>query len=611
MTPFRVQPDPKAHHFLNTLTCMRLCVDNAKYLPPEESWPLDHFFKIAPLIMSAATSVEASLFAEQFETLLAELGSDESLLESSPYVRVFFMITTINVGLLRKLHANDSAGRWRDFAKRARRLCESASLSPLFHNMVAGCLVALTSDFQGGLEPLTEFLPYLIQVAETPRPNLGQDDRFSDKISRGLSQSTEEARIARQRITAAPAVLSQPPDPAIVRHVRDLARHLETKPLRDGVERLGDHQPEHEAHGKAESDIVMDFLARCWEQPGDGARLSAQLFLPRSMTAALRASGPADIMKRLDSHLGQLNAAETAMNRADWDSSQTLHYTLFRSHFKNGDIRQASEHLRQLIVAMGGKPERRELVEHFERCLRLIELHDICLGISAADTDTLEETSNVGPALQEMERLAQDFPDPDLREMLLQSVASARAVAQLKPSSHPDADGWKDIRNDLQKLNVSVTTKEDMKGVLHNSSTARKSFQTLKERLDEGKTREALASLDELEKLCKKEPTAMFIVAGGQATLDWFRAEMQKELKAEEDREHAVRALADAELQQQLKDAEGRERAVREAREQLAAQQQRLREQRLREQMMEGLGTVIVVAGSVLLSFVVDWIWPL
>jgi hypothetical protein len=35
-TPFRIQPDPKAHHFLNTLTCMRLCVDNAKYLGPEK-----------------------------------------------------------------------------------------------------------------------------------------------------------------------------------------------------------------------------------------------------------------------------------------------------------------------------------------------------------------------------------------------------------------------------------------------------------------------------------------------------------------------------------------------------------------------------------------------
>jgi hypothetical protein len=131
----------------------------------------------------------------------------------------------------------------------------------------------------------------------------------------------------------------------------------------------------------------------------------------------------------------QLGAAETAMNWADWDSSQTLHYTLFQSHFKNGDIRQANERPRQLIVAMSGKPERRALVEHFERFLRLMELHDTCLGISTADTDTLDDTSSVGTALEEMEHFVQDFPDPEVRELMLRMVAPIRAAAQIKSSS--------------------------------------------------------------------------------------------------------------------------------------------------------------------------------
>jgi CHASE3 domain sensor protein len=139
-----------------------------------------------------------------------------------------------------------------------------------------------------------------------------------------------------------------------------------------------------------------------------------------------------------------------------------------------------------------------------------------------------------------------------------------------------------------------------MEGLLHNSSTARKLFQAVKERLDEGKTREALASLDELERLCQKEPTAMFVVAGGQATIDWFRAEMQKQLKDEEDRERAVRE--EAELHQQSNDAKDRERASREAREQLAAREQRF--------MLEVLRTVILGVGSLLLVSVMDWIWP-
>lgn len=48
-TPFKVQPDASAHHFLNTLACIRICLANTSQdLAPEEAWPIDLLVKIVP-----------------------------------------------------------------------------------------------------------------------------------------------------------------------------------------------------------------------------------------------------------------------------------------------------------------------------------------------------------------------------------------------------------------------------------------------------------------------------------------------------------------------------------------------------------------------------------
>jgi hypothetical protein len=277
-------------------------------------------------------------------------------------------------------------------------------------------------------------------------------------------------------------------------------------------------------------------------------------------------------MGLFDSQPGQLSSAEAATNRGDWDFCQTSHYALFQRHLEKGDIRQATEHLRQLAVAMSGHPERKAGREQIERLLRLLELH-ICMGVAAADTDTLEDASSIGPALQEMEHLVQGVSDPDERELLRWVMESTREVARLEPSSRPDADGWKRIRDDLQKLVRQVplsqsATAEDMRRRFHISSTACELVQRTWELQKEGKACESLASLDELEKLCQEEPVAMFIVDGGQATIDLLRAGLLLKLSA--------------------------------------AQAQRVR----MERRLERWTPFILVVGSWLLSLVVDWLWP-
>src|SRR5690349_6633250 len=98
--------------------------------------------------MSAGTAVEATLFAEHLEGMLAALASDEKRLE---LIRNFFIFTALHVGLLRKSHASeDGGGRWRDFARHARRLCQSASPQTPFDTWADSSIGALTWDTDGG-----------------------------------------------------------------------------------------------------------------------------------------------------------------------------------------------------------------------------------------------------------------------------------------------------------------------------------------------------------------------------------------------------------------------------------------------------------------------------
>src|SRR4051794_11009718 len=101
--------------------------------------------------MSAGTAVEATIFAEHLEKMLTRLAADEKYLEASAYVCNFFIFTAMHVGILRKSHANDSGGdRWREFARHARRLCQSASPRTPFHTWADSSIGALTWDSDGG-----------------------------------------------------------------------------------------------------------------------------------------------------------------------------------------------------------------------------------------------------------------------------------------------------------------------------------------------------------------------------------------------------------------------------------------------------------------------------
>ncbi|KAK1831536.1 hypothetical protein QBC39DRAFT_408112 [Podospora conica] len=541
-TTFKVQPDPNANHFLNTLACIRICLNSdTQDLAPDEVWPLDFLVKIVPLVMSAGTAVEATLFAEHLEMILTRLESDEKLLDSSTYVRKFFILTALHVALLRKSHASDSAGeRWRELARHARRLCQSASPKTPFDAWADSAIGALTWDSDGGgtealLDLFNQSMKAVGEELEKPSQPIQNPD-LSDTIARGLSRGSQEAKLARQQIIALASVV-KPVDDSATQHLREWMSSIEAKHSRAGP---------IEPASLLDTEAALSLLSHFGEQPGEGPRSGIRLFMPRTITSGTGLS----ILEQLYSGPGELGAAEVAMNTASWTTSQSAHYALFLRYSKNGDMRQADEHLRQLILSLSGDPKNNELVEELNRCVRLQELFTIALGVTAADTDTTDDVSNVESVIKEMDRLMNEIQDDKIKQMFLRAAEPIRASARVEPSRRLDAAAWKELRDDWQKLNIPLVGPEAAQNrdrFIDISDATGKMLRATLDLMNEGKVREALASLDELEALCQKEPIAMFIVAGGQESIDGMRAELQAEMQRRLKLEEAqVQALAEA-----------------------------------------------------------------
>jgi hypothetical protein len=532
--------------------------------------------------MSAGTAVEATVFSEHLEKMLARLASDEKYLDSSPYVCNFFIFTALHVGLLRKSHANDSGGeRWREFARQARRLCQSASPQTPFHTWAESSIGTLTWDSEGGgIEGLLNLFRKSMKAHEEQLqlPSLPvQNDGLSDAIARGLSRGSQEARVARQKIFAAASVIKPLYDDLAAEEFREWMNLIEARQSQDNFS---------ESTSLLDSEATISLLSRYSRQPGEAPRSGIRMLMPRAVTSVPSHSS----LTQLDSGPGELGAAEAAMNTANWTSSQSTHYSLFQRYTKNGDMRQANEHLRQLILAMSGDLDKSLAVEEFKRYLRLQELFAISLGVTAADTDTTNDVSNVSNVesnLEEMDRLMNEITDEEIKQGFLRGMESVRAAARLEPSQRLDAAAWKEVRDDFQKLNAPLfgpeATKEGRDRSFEISDSTSKMLRATIDLINQGKISEALASLDELKKLCQKEPVAMFIVAGGQESIDGMRAELQTELrrklKLEED-EQAARGMG----------------------EYLAARERRRRQ--------EILAPVFLALGSWLFSSVTNWLWP-
>ena len=198
-TAFEIQVNPAAGHFLNTLSCFRLCLDRARATAPA-SWPLVHFALMAVHVMEARMAPEATLFADGYEQLLDRLVESKQTALQEPLLIYFFVITAGNLASLRKFHANASRdSRWRDHLKEARRQCGRLETTP-WEPIALRVLSLLEAD---GNDPMSvasvlNTLPLqgfgtLFSDLPPDLSNLEPNVELADSAARGLLRSLELA----------------------------------------------------------------------------------------------------------------------------------------------------------------------------------------------------------------------------------------------------------------------------------------------------------------------------------------------------------------------------------------------------------------------------------
>jgi len=551
-TPFKVQQDPNAFHFLNGLTCFGLCTDRDRNLAPED-WPLDYFVRFPSMVMSAGTAAEAALFSEQLENLLCrhlELkGADLGGVEIH---RSCFILSAVSLVMLRKWHANDPGARWKELAAAANSLCESSVEKSGLERWASlvfqlpGIAVSNTrsTDFAADFEKILDGMP---------KTGGKQNDRLAASMARGLARSAEEARAARVHITGYP----------LAGHDDNTSKQIARDTLLELVRRgLSDQTGSSDEAGMAEIfNKVMTMLA---SQVGDRPRAGALMFMPRSQSSVIekhRGNGSSirTLGEIFDSPSGRLDRIEAAMNSGDWATFLSSNTSLLVQHLQNGDSRQAFKYLETVLPALRQNPAAASLVETMEREMKLQELSDIALGISAADTDTPHDRTAAMAAVDEMERILNQSPaiSETQREVERNRIASLRAAAE-QAAGH-SAEDFARIREDFKAMNLRLTGEDaEPEAILKRMQISNQASQLMKEIGEaingERDLREGFAKMDQLEELCRQQPIAMFVIAGEEGIAKWrgmlkekemMIQGMKLEMQGREMHRQAIRTLAE------------------------------------------------------------------
>jgi hypothetical protein len=379
---FSIQPNPAANHFLNTLTCFRLCLDSQRALSPTD-WPFEHFVQMAIYVMSAGTVTEASLFADQYESLLSRILAPEPRpLDLSPLLENWTVVTTINLGLLRKFHATTNHGsRWREFVRQARLLCESREEKTPFEKgaMLGLLLLELEPDGAEFTEDLRRMFEEV--VSDKTEVRTAPDERLTDNIADGLSRGTTEEQNAREQIRGfIPPILK----------VKPKARSMAASSFLGLLDQLQSSGQSNQQAGGVEHSMPsgVGILLKYFHR-----KPQTRLFTNRYLSSFLSEWGgkhfnTGELAEQIHLEQVQVNAAETALKAADWSSLATSHVALFKQHLRKGDFRQASEYLRECIVALGADPALTSVVEGLKPVQRCFVLVQTVFGITSAETDS-------------------------------------------------------------------------------------------------------------------------------------------------------------------------------------------------------------------------------
>jgi hypothetical protein len=524
-TAFKIQRDNSANHFVNTLSCFRLCLDTERNLEPE-SWPLDHFVKIPSLVMSAGTSAEASLFAERYEALMSRLLQlKPDGFDSCPPLAGWFVASTVSLGLLRKSHASVDGGKqWVDFVDQALRLCNFPNPQSDYQAMAIPALQALRLQTAGG--PSLAQVLQSFQAARAIRFHDAENIPSLDSIARGLSQGAEEARVARAYITGRTGL------PPILQSVRELTIPTDDFLALGSFTEPGKTQEPSQAGpstrdmSERESEALANVQSWLHDQGRQASkpRTGVHMFLPRYLSSFFDGEGAEMPSSKQD----LLRLAESAMGRGDWSFLAQVHQGMLRQCLQDGDMRQANEHLGQLIQILKTNPtaDTNGVTEQLELAHKLVALTVTALGVAAADRGRPDDVADVGPAIDKIEQIIRAMPDEEARTPYVRTLETLRTMQKRGVSARLDAHDWAQARADFAGLKLptmggpeGIMDLEAIKRHQNTGRTARELLDAVEEAMRRRQPEEGLAKLDQLEHLCREEPVALFIVAGGHESM--------------------------------------------------------------------------------------------
>lgn len=484
-TAFEIQSNPAAGHFLNTLSCFRLC------LHCTVSWPLDHFVGMAPLVMEARMAPEATLFADRYERLLDRLLELEQTALQHPLLVRFFVMTAVNLASLRRFHANANHGsRWRDLLKEARRWCGTLESTGWERSVMRLIRVFEVDGSMASVQAL-DLMSSPDWASDHPEflsiePNV----ELADSAARGLLRSPELARKIRGQIRGAPDCLRDAELPrsrtGVVSMVRDLALHARVL-AGERLDASNASSPEEQAAKLTH--LLQNLQASL---PPSAYRLfvdrSTEWFLsqPSALTVFGTPGGERELL---------LGRASFALAAGDWAALRDSYQELHKYHLRRLELRQANEYLEELIRLSEADTATPDVPEGLRRAQRDLVENVLYKGMLAAEVDdgAVGWTTNTAAG-------------PD---------TAAGSEAGLRPLSY---EAWEQFRRGFQELTCNL----DAAG-LRASKRVGEQLLALNKRIDDAEAQqswdEALAAAAEIEELCRQEPLAHAIARVDLPTL--------------------------------------------------------------------------------------------
>ncbi|KAK1834983.1 hypothetical protein QBC39DRAFT_342360 [Podospora conica] len=562
-TPFKAQRNCQASHFVNTLACFDLCLDPQRNLDPTY-WPIEYFVAMSALMLSSATMCELSLFAGRYERLLSRLlVLAKDRLASDKYLEYCYLALVVAFMGVRHWHRGDqeSNERWVAFAERAMGMCETVEPETQYKavfRLVLGASAAgrnwpegtsptrfsasAEENFDRDIETMCELYR---EMAIAEKTTLSFDG-----MEWSLSETADDTRRARNKIAMVPPVLRAVNNFPHIASCQDTARMAN---LFSTVYRPRQKEPQNDTkrtglettttrsaalnmlltHG-----AFMRHLSPILEAVAKHQKNTNDKTIPHSAPTH-------DIADLVISDATALQVVDMALRTGNWQYLAQYHANRYKAALEKGEQRQAHEHLVQLVKFSNKSNDKNGSRSNAARQLSFtLQLSTLAEAVQACDKDTgmkmVDEVESfvMQPEFVTMFDEAGETDDPELqRGIFVEKLQNLRCVITAMShfsAAQTEGDENLNLRDEFRSalarpgLPLVVTAWEqqgqrDPEVQGRRNAAFRLSF-AVWEAIAAMNWGKGDALLDELEALCRADPSLRTMFAGGEKALAMMRA---------------------------------------------------------------------------------------